>query len=81
MSSPLDLTGSEERTERTAAQVLADSAERPSEHETPGLASLEAPSEPPDAVDAAEDDGFDPARHGGPEGRGGGGRPGRRRGR
>ncbi|MFB1482078.1 polynucleotide adenylyltransferase PcnB [Corallococcus sp. RDP092CA] len=59
MSSPLDLTGSEERTERTAAQVLADSAERPSEHETPGLASQEAPSEPPDAVDAAEDDGFD----------------------
>ncbi|MHA7632547.1 polynucleotide adenylyltransferase PcnB [Corallococcus sp. M7] len=58
MSSPLDLTGSEERTERTEAQVPADSAEHPSEHETPSRATP-APSEPSFSADAAEDDGFD----------------------
>ncbi|RKG60081.1 polynucleotide adenylyltransferase PcnB [Corallococcus sp. CA054B] len=58
MSSPLDLTGPEERTERTEAQVPADSAEHLSEHETPSRAA-QAPSEPPFDADAAEDDGFD----------------------
>ncbi|MBN8466653.1 polynucleotide adenylyltransferase PcnB [Corallococcus exiguus] len=58
MSSPLDLSGPEERTERTEAQVPADSAEHPSDFETPSRAAT-APSEPPFAADAAEDDGFD----------------------
>ncbi|NOJ92603.1 polynucleotide adenylyltransferase PcnB [Corallococcus coralloides] len=58
MSSPLDLTGPEERTERTEAQVPADSAEHLSEHETPSQADP-APAEPPFAADAAEDEGFD----------------------
>ncbi|NNB99436.1 polynucleotide adenylyltransferase PcnB [Corallococcus exiguus] len=58
MSSPLDLSGPEERTERTEAQVPADSAEHPSDFETPSRAAT-APSEPSFAADAAEDDGFD----------------------
>ncbi|NPC76292.1 poly(A) polymerase, partial [Corallococcus exiguus] len=58
MSSPLDLSGPEERGERTEAQVPADSAEHPSDFETPSRAAT-APSEPPFAADAAEDDGFD----------------------
>ncbi|NBC42902.1 polynucleotide adenylyltransferase PcnB [Corallococcus exiguus] len=58
MSSPLDLSGPEERGERTEAQVPADSAEHPSDFETPSRAAP-APSEPPFAADAAEDDGFD----------------------
>ncbi|NBD08554.1 MULTISPECIES: polynucleotide adenylyltransferase PcnB [Corallococcus] len=55
MSSPLDLTGQEER---TATPASADSSERPSEHETPSRA-LEAPSEPSYSADAGDDDGFD----------------------
>ncbi|MGE6762558.1 polynucleotide adenylyltransferase PcnB [Corallococcus interemptor] len=58
MSSPLDLTGPEERTERTEAQVPADSAEHPSDTETPHRAPT-APAEPAYSADAAEDDGFD----------------------
>ncbi|RKI72768.1 polynucleotide adenylyltransferase PcnB [Corallococcus sp. AB049A] len=58
MSSPLDLTGPEERTERTEAQVPADSAEHPSDTETPNRAPTD-PAEPAYSTDAAEDDGFD----------------------